>query len=130
MNAFTVDRFFHLVAAATWLGGLVVMGPLVIALRRSGATSEQLRAAARMFSYVTWTAMGVAIATGIGQVLLLHLPWSYSRIHLKLAMVSLTVVLTPVHQRTAGPSSPRALRVMEILLLVCSLGIFAAAVAI
>ena len=130
MNAFTVDRFFHLVAAATWLGGLVVMGPLVIALRRSGATSEQLRAAARMFSYVTWTAMGVAIATGIGQVMLLHLPWSYSRIQMKLAIVTLTVGLTLVHQRTAGTSSPRALRVMEILLLVCSFGIFAAAVAI
>ena len=130
MTAFAVDRFVHLVAAATWLGGLIVLGPLVMALRRSGASTEQLRATARMFSYVTWTAMGVAIATGLGQVVLLHLPWTYPRLHVKIAVVTTTVVVTLVHQRTAATMSRRALGLMHAAMLLGSLGIYAAAVAL
>ncbi|MCA9491114.1 MAG: hypothetical protein KC621_14390, partial [Myxococcales bacterium] len=73
MSALLVARWVHLVAAATWLGGMVVLAPLIATLRREGVPREALRAAARTFARVTWTALGIAIVTGLLKVQLMHL---------------------------------------------------------
>lgn len=121
-------RLVHLLAASTWLGGLVVMGPLVLALRRAGVGPEPLRAAARAFARVTWAAMAVAIPTGLLQVAWIPLPWSYGRLHAKLAAVATVVALTLVHQRLAGRVGPRARGALEASLLVSTLVVYASAV--
>lgn len=128
MTTLLVLRWLHLLAAATWTGGLIVLAALVVALRRAGAERELLRAAARQFGRVSWTAMAVSLATGVAQVQLLGWPWSYGRLHLKLGMVALTVALAAWHQRTASTSSPAARGVLQLLILLSSLAVFAAAV--
>ena len=60
--------WLHLLAAATWTGGLIVLAALVVALRRAGAERPLLQAAARQFSRVSWTAMFVAVLTGLAQL--------------------------------------------------------------
>lgn len=130
MTTLLIVRWIHLVAAATWLGGLVVMGPLVFSLRRAGADTEMLRAAARGFGRVTWIAMAVAVVTGLAQVHLLMLPWAYGRLHWKLGAVALAVALAGFHQLTARTASPRSRGAVQGLILLASLGIFAAAVAL
>ena len=42
-------RWLHLLAASVWTGGLIVLGALVVALRRAGVEREVLRAAARQY---------------------------------------------------------------------------------
>lgn len=128
MDALLVARWVHLLAAATWMGGLVVLGVAVVALRRAGADRSLLQAVARAFAKVSWTAMAIAIPTGLLQVVGMQLPWSYGRLHAKLGIVALTVVLALVHQLTARKSSARARGILQTLILVASLGIFAAAV--
>ncbi len=123
-----IVRWTHLLAAAVWTGGLLTLGALVPALRQAGADRAMLQAAARRFGVVSWTAMGVAIATGVLQVHLMHLPWAFGKLHIKLGMVGLTVAITLYHQVTARSSSPRARGMVQGLILLCSLGIFAAAV--
>jgi uncharacterized membrane protein len=125
-----VVRWVHLLAAATWVGGLIVLGPLIVALRRAEATPDQLRAAARAFSAVTWPAMALAIATGLAQVVLLPLPWSYPRLHAKLAAVALAVALAGVHQATARTASPAVRRASQLGIVLASLAVVAAAVSI
>lgn len=55
MDTLAVVRWVHLVAAAVWLGGLITLAALVVALRREGADRALLQASARMFARVSWT---------------------------------------------------------------------------
>ncbi len=121
-------RWLHLVAAAVWTGGLIVLGALVAALRREGAPRGLLQASARQFARVSWAAMGVAVVTGVVQVQYFGFTWSYGRLHLKLTLVVVVVILALGHQLTARRSSSAVRGVMQLLILLVSLGIFAAAV--
>jgi uncharacterized membrane protein len=121
-------RWLHLVAAATWTGGLIVLAALVVALRRAGASRELLQAAARQFGRVSWAAMAIAIATGLTQLHFMGISWSHGPLHLKLGLVALVIVLALGHQLTARRSSPAARGVVQLLILVASLGVFWAAV--
>ncbi|MCA9654356.1 MAG: hypothetical protein H6712_34680 [Myxococcales bacterium] len=129
MTMLLVTRWVHLVAVATWTGGLIVLAALVVALRRAGADRELLRAAARQFGRVSWAAMAVAVLTGVAQVWLLGWPWTHGGLHRKLGLVALVIVLAAWHQRTAPSSSPAARGVVQLLILLVSLAIFGAAVA-
>jgi uncharacterized membrane protein len=123
-------RFVHLVAAATWTGGLITLAALVFALRRAGAPRETLQVAARQFGRVSWLAMAIAVSTGLAQVVAMHLPWSYGRLHLKIGLVALVILVTGVHQLTAKRTPPAVRGIVELSMLLLSLAIFAAAVAL
>ncbi len=125
-----VLRWIHLIAAAVWLGGMITLAALVVALRKEGAERALLQAAARQFARVSWTAMAIAIATGLGQVYVMGLPWSYRALQMKVTVVAVAVTIAAGHQVTARESSPRTRGMIQGLLLLVSLGIFAAAVAI
>jgi putative copper export protein len=49
-------RFFHLLGAMVWVGGLITLGALVPALRKAGADRALLQAAARQFGRLSWVA--------------------------------------------------------------------------
>lgn len=126
-----VVRWFHLLAAAVWIGGSITVGALVPALRRAGATTEQIRAAARRFGVVAWTALAVSITTGITQVARFHIMVrGNARLTLKLTLVGAAVVVTYVHQMTAARSRPAVRGALEGLSLVLALAILGAAVAL
>jgi putative copper export protein len=127
-------RLLHLLAAAVWTGGLVVLGGAVMALRRSGAERSHLQAVARAYSVVAWSAMGLAVVTGIWQLLRIGAAASNpatdfgQALLVKLLAVGTAAALTLWHQMTAGDMSPRARGIIQALILVVSVGIFAAAV--
>src|SRR5690606_22421202 len=103
---------------------------IVFALRRAGADRAYLRAAARMFGRVSWTAMAVAIATGLWRVHLLGMPWSYGRLHVKIGLVALVVLVAGTHQLTAKRSRPAVRGIVELTIVAISIGIFVAAVSL
>lgn len=127
-------RWIHLVSAAVWTGGLIVLGASVVALRRAGADRSELQAVARMFGRVSWTAMGLAVVTGVWQLLRFGIPASnpatpFGRsLFVKLLLVGTAAGLALWHQMTAGSVSPRTRGIVQALILVVSIGIFAAAV--
>lgn len=130
MTGLLLLRWIHLVAAAVWTGGLIVLAALVMALRREGVDRAVLQATARQFARVSWTAMIVAIVTGLGQVWWMRLPWTYGRLHTKIGVVTLAVALALFHQLTARRTGPALRGVLQLVILLVSLGIFAAAVAL
>ena len=89
-----------------------------------------MQAAARMFGRLSWTAMTIAIATGITQVFCMRLPWTYARLHVKLGVVAFAVLVAGVHQLTANRTSARTRGLIQGVLLLASLAIFAAAVSL
>lgn len=127
-------RYLHLLAAAVWTGGLLVLAFTVLALRRAGAERPQLQAAARMFSYLSWTAMTVSVGTGT--LILLrygsaatNLRTTFGQaVFLKVSLVGIAIALALWHQMTAGTTSARTRGVFQGLILLVSLAIFAAAV--
>ena len=63
MTTFEIVKWIHLLAAAVWTGGLIVLAFLVTAIRRVTDDREVLRASARAFGVVSWSAMGVALVS-------------------------------------------------------------------
>lgn len=122
-------RWFHLLAATVWIGGMITVAALVPALRAAGASREQIQAAARRFGVVAWAALSVSVVTGILQVIRLNVDLN-GRLATKLVLVSLAISLAFFHQEVARDASPAARGLMEAVLLVLALGILAAAVSL
>ena len=83
---------------------------------------------ARRFGLVSWTAMAVAVATGIWQVGRLNIPWSDNGLELKVGLVVLAAGLALLHQLTAKRTSPTVRGTLQAVILVVSIAIVGAAV--
>lgn len=128
MTADEVLLWIHIVAASVWVGGLITLGALVAALRRGGAGRPLLQVMARRFGVVSWTAMAVAVATGLWQVSRLNIPWSDNRLELKVGLVVLAAGLALLHQLTARRTSPAVRGILQAVILIVSIAIVGAAV--
>jgi uncharacterized membrane protein len=113
----------HILAAIVWIGGMFFL-PLVLVpvLRRQ---EPKLRAAlldavGRRFRTVGWIAIGVLLVTGVWNLRNRHLPWDTilsadlfagvwgSILAWKLALVSVVLVISLVHDFRIGPASTAA----------------------
>jgi uncharacterized membrane protein len=65
-----IRLFLHVVAATIWVGGQFTLAGLVPVLRPLGA--DATRAAARRFNVIAWPAFGVLLATGVWNLLEVH----------------------------------------------------------
>ena len=128
VQADLVIRWIHLLAAAVWTGGLITLGALVVAVRRSGADRSILQAMARQFGRVSWTALTISALTGALQVERLGFDWADGALTLKLTLIVLAAGLALGHQLTAKRTSPAVRGIIQGVILLLSIGIFAAAV--
>ncbi len=126
MRTDQVAFWLHLLGAATWTGGLVVLAALVPALRRAGADRSILQAAARRFSVVGWAAMALAVLTGLWLMMSYEVPLAL--LGWKVGLVGAIVVLTAVHQLTASRTSPALRGTVQGVILLLSILTFAVAV--
>ena len=120
--------WLHLVAVSTWTGGLIVLWFSVASLRRAGANRDMLRAVARQFARVSWTAMLLAIATGLAQVQILRLPFSHRPLLIKLLLVGVLIVVAVAHQLSARRSSPAVRGAVQLVIMLCTLAVVRAAI--
>lgn len=66
-NLDSIRLFLHVLAAAVWVGGQIVLGALVPRLR--AVHPDNGKALAKGFAKVAWPAFGLAVITGIWSVL-------------------------------------------------------------
>ncbi len=126
MTRYEILKWIHLVAASVWTGGLIVLAFTVGAIRSQTDDREVLRAVARRFGVVSWTALGIALVTGIWMYTDFGLPWR--EFELKGALIGIAIVLALVHQFTARRTPPAVRGILQLLILLVSVGIFGAAV--
>jgi uncharacterized membrane protein len=126
MTQFELLKWVHLLAAAVWTGGMIVLAFLVIAIRKTTSDIEVLRSMARTFAWVSWAAMAAAVITGIINYTSLALPWS--RFSLKGTLIILSIALALWHQLTAKRSSPAVRGIGQAMILILAVAIFGAAV--
>ena len=128
MSTLEIVKWVHLLAAAVWTGGLITLAFLVTAVRGATYNIEVLRAVARRFSVLSWAAFAVAITTGTWMYLDIGLPWK--DFSTKGTLVVVAGGLALFHQITAKRSSPTVRGIIQLLILIASIGIFGAAVAL
>jgi uncharacterized membrane protein len=126
MTQFELLKWIHLLAAAVWTGGMIVLAFLVVAVRKTSSDVEVLRAMARAFAWVSWAAMSIAILTGVVNYTSLGLGWS--RFSLKGTLVVLSIALALWHQLTAKRTSPALRGIGQGGILILAVAIFGAAV--
>lgn len=81
--------FLHVVSASVWVGGMVVLAGLLPTLRDIGP--EAPRRLARAFSLVAWPAFGLAVLTGLWNVMAVpmqDLPHPWIELHVLAVVVS------------------------------------------
>jgi len=128
VSTLEIVKWVHLLAAAVWTGGLITLAFLVTAVRGATYNIEVLRAVARRFSVLSWAAFAVAITTGTWMYLDIGLPWK--DFSTKGTLVVVAGGLALFHQITAKRSSPTVRGIIQLLILIASIGIFGAAVAL
>ncbi len=128
MTALEYVKWVHLLAAAVWTGGLIVLSFLVLAIRKATDDIEVLRATARMFSTVSWVAFAVAVIAGTWMYTERGLPWA--QFSTKGSLIVGVGILTLIHQFTAKRSSPAVRGIIQLVIVLLSIGIFGAAVAL
>ena len=106
MLPFTLDTVrisLHVLAVCVWIGGQLVVAALVPVLRELGPDAPRL--AARRFGQVAWPAIGLAVITGIWN--LLEIPSGQTTeyqvtLGIKLLLVVASGVSAFVHQQTSS----------------------------
>ena len=98
--------FVHVVAVAVWVGGQIVLGAIVPALRRSNP--DVLPNIAKAFSRVAWPAFGIAVFTGVWNMISVDSAdtsdgWS-AVLGIKMLLVVLSGVGAYVHQSASKPA--------------------------
>ena len=93
--------FLHIVAASVWVGGQIVVAGLVPTVRGFG--EEAPKALAQAFNKVAWPAFGLAVLTGLGNVLLMGMDEiKHPLIEIKVMLVLFSAVGAVVHQTANG----------------------------
>ncbi len=126
MSDLEIVKVIHLVAAAVWTGGLLVLAFSVTAIRKTTDDTEVLRSVARMFAKVSWVAMGIAVASGVW----LYSFWNLqaSDLSVKWALIGLSIAIALGHQLTARRTPPAIRGITQLIIMVLAVGIFVAAV--
>lgn len=116
-------RFFHLLGAAVWIGGMLTMAALVPAMRAAGASIDLIRSTARRFGLVAWAGVAVAVVTGMTQLVRLDIPTrGNTPLAIKLSLVGLAVALAWGHQTFARGLSAAARGAIQGVMLLLGLG--------
>jgi len=116
--------YFHLLGATVWVGGLIVLAALVPALRRVTDDREVLRAIARRYSVLSWTALGILVATGV--IMILDRPLTPVLLT-KIGLVLISALLAAWHTAAARQQSPAVRGAIQGAILVLALAILALA---
>ncbi len=100
-------RWLHVLAAITWIGGMLfialVLVPVTRRLDDPALRTRLVQDAGRRFRTVGWVALGVLVVTGLINLWIHPVLLSSERLHWKLALVGLALLLSAFHDFVLGP---------------------------
>jgi putative copper export protein len=107
----TIRLFIHVVAATVWVGGQLVLAGLVRPLR--ALSPDAPRIAARHFNRIAWPAFFVLVASGIWNLVAIHVvdtsPAYQVTLMLKIAIVAASGMGAFVHTQANGNKAALAI---------------------
>ena len=100
-------RWVHVLSAITWVGGMLfialVLVPVTRGLGDPGLRTRLVQAAGRRFRTIGWIALGLLVATGLGNLWFRPVLLGSPRFHWKLGLVVLALILGAFHDFVLGP---------------------------
>jgi uncharacterized membrane protein len=112
--------FLHILGATVWVGGLIVVGALVPAIRNVTDDRRVIRAVAQRFGVVSWAALALQVVTG--SLLLFDHAWS-TALSIKIGLVMLSAILAAWHSVAARNQSPAVRGAIQGVILLLALAI-------
>ena len=104
-------RWIHVVAAITWVGGMLfialVLVPVARRLEDAALRTRLIQAAGERFRVIAWSAFGIMVATGLGNLWFRPYLLEAPRLHCKLALVAASLALGGLHDFVLGPRAGR-----------------------
>lgn len=110
--------YLHILGATVWVGGLITVALLVPAVRATTEDREVVRAVARRFGVVSWTALAVQVTTGT--LLILDRAWT-TTLSVKIGVVMVSAMLAAWHSLAARDQSPRVRGAIQGIILILAL---------
>lgn len=105
-------RFVHVLAAVTWLGGMLfialVLVPVTRRLPDPDLRLRLIRDLGTRFRTVGWIAIGVLVLTGLGNLWVRPELLGASRFHWKAGLIVLALALSVLHDFVLGPRAGAA----------------------
>lgn len=120
MQTVDVLLYLHILGATVWVGGLIVVGALVPAIRDVTDDRTVIRAVARRFGVVSWIALAVQVVTG--SLLLFDHVWS-TTLSVKISLVMLSAILAAWHSLAARDQSPAVRGAVQGVIMLLALAI-------
>ena len=111
MSVQLVVRFLHVVAAITWIGGMLFIALVLVPVTR-GVADPALRrtlvqAAGRRFRTVGWIALAALVASGLVNLMLRPELLGAPRFWVKAVLVLVALGLSALHDFVLGPRAGR-----------------------
>jgi uncharacterized membrane protein len=104
-------RFLHVLAALTWIGGMLFIALVLVPVaRRLPDPAQRVRLVQDLgvrFRTVGWVAIGVLVATGLLNLWIRPELLSTDRFWWKAGLVALALALSAVHDFVLGPRAGR-----------------------
>ena len=96
--------FLHVIAASVWVGGQIVLGGIVPQVRKTHP--DALRGVAVAFSRIAWPAFGLAVVTGMWNLVAID-PTAHGNAYLvtlgmKLGLVGVAAIATLIHSASTS----------------------------
>ncbi|MEE9533114.1 MAG: hypothetical protein V3W06_01745 [Acidimicrobiia bacterium] len=110
--------YIHLLSATVWVGGLVVLGGLVPAVRKVTNDRSVIQALAKRFGVMSWTALGLLVLTGT--LMVFDRVWTGTLIT-KIGLVMLSALLAVWHTMAAREQSPAVRGAIQGVILILAL---------
>lgn len=122
VTAYVASVYLHILAAATWVGGIIFLVAVIVPALRRAPNSDLLRQTVLRFRTVGWVAFAVLLLTGLYNLHVRGIGWaeltdpayratsSGKALLIKLACFAIVIVLQGIHDFSIGP---RALAAME-----------------
>jgi uncharacterized membrane protein len=104
-------RWIHVLAAVTWIGGMLFIALVVVPVTRR-LPDPELRArlvqeTGVRFRLIGWIALGLMVLTGLANLWYRPYLLSTPRLHAKLALVGAALGLSVLHDFVLGPRAGR-----------------------
>jgi len=100
-------RFLHVLGVATWVGGMLFIALVLVPVTRRlddvALRTRLIQDTGRRFRTVGWIALGLILATGLGNLALRPELLPTPRLHAKLGLVALALGLGVLHDFVLGP---------------------------
>lgn len=101
----TIRLFAHVLAASVWVGGQLTLAGLVPGLRQ--ISDEAPRIVARRFSRIAWPAFGIAVVTGMWNLMEVDVADTSSEYQVTLGVKLVIVALSGIGAALHAVSSSR-----------------------